>query len=296
MSRIDPQDSSPGPIFMSPAVRFNRLRRFLFRSKSFLLLGLLLGYVTVEVQTLWGELWELQHDRQRVRGTTVIGYEGIHPNLSSAAYPANWFRQDGEETLLWSGWDQEEGHRWFRVGRGELERSRISSPIGRDVIPAIDWPIVEVGGGPRWDRIPEDSRVAGLLTRGVASAYPVLLLSKVEVVNDEIASQPLLITFTPFLPIEDSIQVYDPVYEGHRLTLGSSGYLIDSRPLLYDRGTESFWMRVGPELRSIAGPLKGATLRRLGGLEPVSWSQWRERNPEGRLVVGSDRSRARPET
>ena len=300
MTRIDPQpEPSAREPDVSPAARPSRrarLRAFLIRSAVLVAMVLLLGFVGLKVRVLWDEWSALRADRSQVEQTRVIGFEGIHPNISAAEHPADWFRRDGETTLLWSGWDGRSGHRWFRVGRDEVDGSRISNPMGRDVIPAIDWPIVEIGGGLRWGRIPEESWVVGLNASGVASAYPILLLSKVEIVNDEIGGRPLLVTFTPFVPIEEAIQVYNPILEGRRLTLGTSGYLLDGRPLLYDRGTESLWRRDASGLRAIAGPLKGAALTRVQHLTPTSWSSWRVGNPGGRLVVGADRSRAQPGT
>ncbi len=272
----------------------SRLQAISVRIGTFLLLGLLLGFVVVEIGTLWDEWKSLRHDNQMVSRTKVIGYPGIQPNISRAEHPSDWFHHEGEATLLWSGWRPGIGHDWFRVGRGEVDQTRISRPMGRDVVPAIDWPIVEVGGGTLWERIPPETSIAGLVTNGVASAYPLLLLSKVEVVNDEVEGQPLTIVSYPFRPEGASIHVYDPMHEGRRLTLGSSGYRIDGEIVLYDRATESLWAERDRQLSAFAGPLKGTRLRRIGRLDPVTWSSWRQRNPAGRLVVGADRSRGLP--
>ena len=82
--------------------------------------------------------------------------------------------------------------------------------------------------------------------------------------------------------------------EGRRVTMGLTGYLHDSEPMLYDRGTESLWVTKPDGLRAISGPHKGAVLRRIGRPTPVSWAGWRSRHPRSRLVVGADRSHPKP--
>jgi hypothetical protein len=42
--------------------------------------------------------------------------------------------------------------------------------------------------------------VAALDLEGIPSAYPLRVLEKVEVVNDEVRDRPFLVTFSPFIP------------------------------------------------------------------------------------------------
>lgn len=258
------------------------------------LLLVLATFIGVQAQSLWQEWRGLRKDLAHARWSTVVGYKNIHLNPSYAAIPKNWYHDDGDATMLWSGWTPGVGHGWFRVGRGDLEYTSISIPIGRDVIQAIDWPLVEVGGGPLWQRIPWDAPVAGALFDGVASVYPMLVLRKVEVVNDQVQNRPVLVLFTPFMADEEAVSLYDPVIDGKRITLGSSGYFRERRPLLYDRGTESLWINSGDKIDAIAGKLKGKSLPKIGKPTLVSWGTWRDQHPDSRLIVGADRSRGRP--
>lgn len=252
--------------------------------------------VTVNLgRRLWDEWSVLRVERDRARLGAVIGYQGINPKYSWAMKPAGWIHDEGDATLLWSGWKQGAGHQWFRVGRGEVSPDLMSSPLGRDVIQAIDEPIIEQGGGTRWQLIPDEAFVYGHRLGGVDTAYPMLVLSKVFVVNDTIADTPYLIASNPFLPREEQVAVYETVVEGRRVTMGLTGYFYNNTPLLYDRGTESFWVGESDALRAIAGAHKGRRLRRIARPLPVAWGDWRWAHPDSRLVVGANRTGTLPE-
>lgn len=257
-------------------------------------MALLLVFVASQGRVLWAEWTELRRDMARVQRTAVIGYQNIHPRPSFALKPPDWIHDEGEFTLLWSQWDGE-GHRWFRVGRGEVDRQRISYPLGRDVIQAIDYPITEHGGGTIWSRIPNDAQVAGFTLAGTLSVYPIQVLDKVVVVNDVIADRPFLVTFNPLGDRDGPVHIYEPIVEGRRVTMGLSGYFQDKKPLLYDRGSESLWVEAEQgDLVAIAGRYKGSRMSAIEQHRPVAWADWRQQNPSSRLLVGADRSRTTP--
>ncbi len=257
-------------------------------------LAVMLGFIVVKVPQLVGEIVELRRHWDVNRRSQVIGFKDINPSPSYANRPKNWFHDEGEFTLIWSGWKSGVGHRWFRIGRGELQVQRLSGIFGRDVIRAIDWPVVEIGGGPRWDRLPVEELVVTFDLDAGETAYPLRVLEKVEVVNEVVRGQPVLIVYSPLEPIERAVSVFFPTLNGHRVTLGLSGYFHDRQPLLYDRGTESLWVNNGHGLEAIAGPLRGTRLKEAGAPTLLSWGQWLASHPGGRLVVGADRSRGLP--
>ncbi|MDR3632385.1 MAG: DUF3179 domain-containing (seleno)protein [Isosphaeraceae bacterium] len=272
--------SSPAPV-----------QALLPRGAALVVLAVLLFYVGSQGRILWQEWANLQGELAEARQSAVIGYYNIHINPSYARRPDDWCHDEGAHTLLWSGWKHGQGHQWFRIGRGELDLAHVSEPIGRDVIQAIDLPIVEVGGGTIWQRIPEAADVAGHELGGTVNVYPLLLLDKVEVVNDEVADQPFLVTYNPFASKPDRVNVYVGASEGRRVRMGVSGYFHDSKPVFYDRGTESLWVDRGEGLEAVAGSRRGTTLRRVAHPTPTSWGDWRARHPRSRLIVGADRSR-----
>lgn len=260
-------------------------------------LGFLLVFVIGQGASLWQEWRSLQHEMATVRKTVVVGYPNIHPRPSYATKPENWFHDEGEFTLIWSGWEAGEGHRWFRVRRGEVDRELLYGPMGKDAIQAIDYPLVEVGGGSIWKKIPSEAFVAGLEMSGVVTAYPLQVLSKVCVINDQVAERPILVTFNPLVPEGRAVHVYEPLVEGRRVTMGLSGYFQGNKPILYDRATESLWLEVEAEevtLEAIAGPRRGTRLRQLRTPTVVAWRDWSWQNPKGRLLIGADRSKLAP--
>ena len=127
---------------------------------------------------------------------------------------------------------------------------------------------------------------------GARWLIPWLLLSKVEAVNDTLNGRPLLVVHTPFQSAEESVDVFDPVVDGQRLTMGLSGHFQrpGPRPLLYDRETESLWVVRDHQMSCVAGTFKGKTLRRLQRCEPMSWSDWVDKHQESRLIVGAYRN------
>ena len=248
----------------------------------------LLGYVGVQSATLLREWRALTVEQSQSSESAIIGYSNISPNPNYAEVPVNWFHHEGEQTLLWSGW-KSGSHHWFRIGKGELEQGRISTPYGKDSVQAIDRPLVEIGGGIRWNRIPDQAPVAGLEISGKHHAYPLKLLEKVEVVNDLVEGVPIVVAYSPFSAERESVTVYEADTEGQRINLGFSGYFLLEKPLLYDRETESLWGGTDEGLTALAGKRKGKNLKMIAKPVPVAWSSWRSSHPSGRLVVGAVR-------
>jgi hypothetical protein len=254
----------------------------------------LMGFIGVKGWAVLGEFRQLQREQTRTDLSAVVGYVGIHAEPNHARRPNDWCHHEGDQTLLWCGW-RDGKHDWFRIAKGDLATDQISEPMGRDVIRAIDHPIIESAGGQHWVKIPAAALVAGLQADGVRAAYPIVMLAKVEVINDMVGEQPLLVVYRPFAPAWEAVGAYAPLVDGRRITMGLSGYLLDKRPILYDRGTRSLWQERDGTLAAVAGPLKGATLPAVAGVETRTWSDWRSRYPESRLVVGADRKKPRPE-
>jgi hypothetical protein len=259
------------------------------------ILLILVGVTAFQVPELWRQWRELQEEWRIADAQTVIGYVDIHPLPNFADKPENWVRQDGQETLLWSRWSPEKNeHQWFRFPGQTLDLDRLTGPIGRDVIRAIDRTVLEVQGGKHWELIPASTPVAPLKVGESSIAYPFRVLEKVEVINDTVENRPILVTYTPFVPLDQAVRVYNPMLEGRRITLGHSGYLLNLRPLLYDRGTESLWTPRDDALLAVAGKRQGTRLPLLSALPVMAWGDWTAAHPQGRLVVGADRSQGVP--
>jgi len=250
--------------------------------------------IVYEGRIVADEYAQLQGERQRSRLTEVVGYPGIQPVYSFAQPPKDWFRTEGPDTLFWSGWRHGVGHTWFRVAKGDVDPGRVSQPFGRDIQRAIDTPVVELADGKIWQRVPDEAIVFGARIGSLETAYPMIVLDKVGVVNDTVGEQPFLVTYNNLADVSERVAVYESVIDGNRVTMGSTGLSHDQKPLLYDRGTESLWVADGQILRALSGHHKGSSLKLVQKPSPNTWGQWRYDHPNTRLVVGADRKTRRP--
>lgn len=244
---------------------------------------LLLGFTR-----LWKEWKDLEQIREATRESTYIGYVNIQPRAGGGSAPNNWYAEQDDSVLLWSGRRPGAGSSWFHFQKGEIERSRLSGGFGKDVIPAIDRPLVEIGDGLRWRRLNADAKVVGVNLNGIDTVYPLLLMEKVEAVNDLIWGRPFLATYSPVGRPDGSVEVFSPLVNGKRATFGTSGYRLDGEPLLFDRETESLWIRKPEGLTALTGRLKGTILKRIARPSVVAWTKWSSSHPQSRLIVGSE--------
>src|ERR1035437_446912 len=106
---LSPEASVPEPP-ASPS------RPALSRGLIVLALFALLSFVGYEGSILIREFMVLRGDLANTRASAVVGYPGIHPQLSFAERPRNWYHQEGDHLMIWGGWRKGVGHLWFRVG------------------------------------------------------------------------------------------------------------------------------------------------------------------------------------
>ncbi|TKX42508.1 MULTISPECIES: DUF3179 domain-containing protein [unclassified Halorubrum] len=143
--------------------------------------------------------------------------------------------------------------------------------VGKDGIPSVDDPQFR----PIADAdLAADEPVFGVVRDGEARAYPRRILSHHEIVNDEIAGEPIAVTYCPLTGTAQG-------FRRGATTFGVSGRLVNSNLIMYDRATDSWW----PQMLATAidGPLAGATLDEFR----VVWttaSEWAARRP-GSLVM-----------
>lgn len=280
--------SAPTPAISRQSVRSRTLATAVLLSLSLVAVSMLGRY-------LWSEWQNLLGEEEAAAASAVVGYPNIYPRVSRAAKPVPSLRVEGDRVLVWSGWQSGRGHAWFTLGRDECDPATLGDPVGRDVAQAIDYPAVETSGGPIWERIPAAADVVGLSVGKTRCAYPMTVLAKVLVVNDVVDGTPYLLHLDPFMGPEDDVAIYDPRIEGHRITLGSTGFSVRGHHVLYDRGTESLWTENDDALVSFSGPHKGKKLTLVRHLRPQAWSEWKDENPESRLLVGSlDRTAGLP--
>ena len=136
------------------------------------------------------------------------------------------------------------------IPTGEIKRG--GPP--RDGIPSIDKPqfIYEEEAK---KALPHDTRAIIVEHKNVLKAYPIPILNWHEIVNDEIAGIPIVITYCPLC---GTGIVFHSKFSDKILKFGVSGLLYQSDVLLYDRSTESLWSQLMRQ--SISGKMKGQKL------------------------------------
>jgi hypothetical protein len=107
----------------------------------------------------------------------------------------------------------------------------------------------------------DDSIVFGMDYRGVVKAFPQIILVWHEIVNEESSGEQISITYCP---LTGSVVGY----RGGSFNFGTSGRLLNSNLVMYDRPTKSYW----PQILGMAvkGEKKGEEL----GSFPIIWTTW----------------------
>jgi Protein of unknown function (DUF3179) len=144
---------------------------------------------------------------------------------------------------------------------------------GPGAIPPIDHPQFVPAAKARF--LADDDVVFGLVRAGQARAYPQLILVWHEIVNDRFPDGPLSVTYCPLTGSALALRGVAP--SGEPYTFGTSGDLVNSNLLMYDRQTDSRW----PQLlgQAILGPSRGRVLEQVP-LEWTRWGRWRAAHPD----------------
>jgi hypothetical protein len=141
-----------------------------------------------------------------------------------------------------------------------------------DGIPALDEPrFIRVD---QVSTLTDDEPVLSLELDGEARAYPVRILIWHEIVNDTVAGIPVAVTYCPLC---NSALAFDRRLDDRVLSFGTSGRLLNSDLVMYDRQTESLWPQL--EGRAVVGRLTGAELDRLP-IQTVRWADFRTAHPD----------------
>ncbi len=152
----------------------------------------------------------------------------------------------------------------------------------KDGIPALDRPIfISVADD---KALSERDPVITLEINGEAKAYPLRVLIWHEIANDVVGGKAVVVTYCPLC---NSAIVFDAMVDGKKLDFGTTGKLRNSNLVMYDRTTESWWMQFTGT--AVAGEYTGTELKFLPArLE--SWSDFKTRNPEGKVLIPNDPS------
>ena len=136
------------------------------------------------------------------------------------------------------------------VNYGEI----FSGGVPRDGIPPIDNPqFISIAEASVW--LENQEPIFVLSYGGETKGYPLQIMTWHEVANDEIAGEPVAVTFCPLC---NSAISFKRTVDGTVYDFGVSGKLRNSDLIMWDRQTESWWQQLTGE--SIVGELVGTQL------------------------------------
>ena len=155
----------------------------------------------------------------------------------------------------------------------------------KDGIPSIDNPIyVTVKEADFW--IEDNELVLAIIYKGVKRVYPLQIMVWHEIVNDNIAGDPVLITYCPLC---GSGIAFEGTIDGEAVEFGTSGKLYNSNLVMYDRKTDTYWTQI--DGLAVVGELTGTKLTPIS-IDTVVWRDWKEAHPDSEVlsqVTGFDR-------
>lgn len=160
----------------------------------------------------------------------------------------------------------------------DLEELIVGIPISdpRDAIPPIDNPRFEPVSASDWI---EDQEPGVLIEiEGDARFYPLSVMTRHEIVNDEVGGIPVAVTYCPLC---NTALVFDRRFEGETLRLGVSGLLRNSDLVMWDDVTQTLWQQVTGE--AIVGEHAGKSLTPLASAI-VRWADFRDSHPDGQAL------------
>ena len=149
-----------------------------------------------------------------------------------------------------------------------------------DGIPPIEdpsyWTVDEAN-----DYLDNADIVFGLVQDGEVYAYPQRILVWHEIVNERFGGSPLSITYCP---LTGSAVAFKGNLPGNDTTFGTTGRLVNSNLVMYDRATRSYFPQILSQ--AINKEYQGLRLERVH-LIWTTWAKWKAAYPET-LVLSTD--------
>jgi Protein of unknown function (DUF3179) len=264
------------------------------------LIAVRIGGAALAVALLWWfgrPLWDTYRDYRQIRQeseiSAPIGYVGVSLRRTYFDKPRQFFDVSTGRKRLWAAKGADGKPEFYDVTDAGFEVDKVAGGFGRDSIPGIDYPIFDPPQSDRATKLNAGHTVLGLVLHDGPRAYPLDLLRKIEVVNDEGDGKAFAIVYDRQ---RDWARLYDRRIEDRPVTFGTTGYALghtddpkDGTPVLYDRRTRSLWLPEEYVLVCVNGPLKGTKLPVALTPEDTTWSDWLRRHPQTRVLTGSDR-------
>lgn len=148
---------------------------------------------------------------------------------------------------------------------------------GRDGIPSIQNPkFLNVNEAPGLLR--DEERVVGIKIGNDVRAYPHYILDWHEIVNDDLGSTSVAITYCP---LTGSAIGWNRIVNGKKSSFGVSGLLYNNNVIPFDRSTNSNWSQL--ELKCVNGDLIGQEPEVIKLVE-TNWFIWKSMYPNTKVL------------
>lgn len=149
-------------------------------------------------------------------------------------------------------------------------------PGGKDCIPSIDNP--SFVSTDRADWLSQTDKVIGLEINNDSRAYPLDILSRHEIVNDNVGGKPVAVTYCPLCR---SAVTHSRQVNGETLEFGVSGKLYNANLIMYDRQTETLWSQISGE--AVVGEKVPQKLE-LVFSSVTDWGEWKKGHPHTKVL------------
>jgi hypothetical protein len=147
----------------------------------------------------------------------------------------------------------------------------------RDCIPPIDDPVfASIAEADGW--LDARAPVAVVVEGEEARAYPLQILARHEIVNDEVGGRALAVTYCP---LWNTAVLFDRVVDGEVVDFGVSGFLRHRNLVMWDRSSESLWLQATGE--GLVGEGAGDVLTILP-VPVMSWTDFKALAPAGAVL------------
>jgi hypothetical protein len=147
----------------------------------------------------------------------------------------------------------------------------------RDMIPPIDDPLFIHVSEADW--LTDQDPGLAVEIDGIARFYPLAVLTRHEIVNDEFGDVPVAVTYCPLC---NTGLVFDRRFDGEVLRLGVSGLLRNSDLVMWDNVSQTLWQQITGE--GVVGRYAGHTLTPIGSAI-VRFADFESTYPDGEAMA-----------
>jgi hypothetical protein len=147
----------------------------------------------------------------------------------------------------------------------------------KNAIPPITAPQFKIAKEVTWLR--PDSQLIGVEFNGLVRAYPLEIMNRHEIVNDDFDGQAIAITYCPLC---GSGMAFSRKIDQKTLSFGVSGLLLNNNLLFYDQESLSLWSQIN--MKGLTGKYKDYLLEAIP-VTHTTWAEWRGKHPNSEVLT-----------